>query len=313
MTQSKDRPKLRNALQINRTRCILAIIGCSIVCVSVFLGVVTLMLSDPDMWVSEVGAKAFRMFTVLSNMLMAVAAAMCIPFAVEGLRHRNYHLPRWVVYFLFAATTGVALTFIFTVTALSIVAGYRRMMVDREGIYLHTIAPICSILLFLFINSDHKVPLRTTFLAVLPMFLYSVAYAVLAFAIGEEAGGWRDHYQFNRYIPWYVAAPFMYLLVFGVADVLRILHNRIHQGRKADLERYYQESEEFAYPTIEEAVRALAENDRTRDLGGEITVPRRIVNMMERKYKSGLSVRELLDIYLEAYLKTEIKEDTQDE
>ena len=313
MTEHNDQPKLRNALQINQNRCILAIVGCSVVCICVFLGVVTLMLSDPDEWVSEVGAKAFRMFTVLSNMLMAIAAAMCIPFAVEGLRHRNYHLPRWVVHFLFAATTGVALTFIFTVTALSIFAGYQRMMVDREGIYLHTIAPICSILLFLFINSDHQVPFRTTFLAVLPMFLYSVAYAILAFAVGEKAGGWRDHYQFNKYIPWYVVAPLMYLLTFGVAALLRIFHNRIHQRRKADLERYYQESEEFAYPTIEEAVQALAENDRTRDKGGEIIVPRRIVNMMERKYQSGLSVRELLDIYLAAYLKTEIKEDTQDE
>ena len=313
MAEHSDQPKQTNMFRINQIRCILAIAGCCVVCVCVFLGVVKLMLSDPDALVSEVGAKAFRMFTVLSNMLMAAAASMCIPFAVEGLRHQNYHLPRWVVNFLFTATTSVALTFFFTVTALSIFAGYKRMMVDREGIYLHTIAPVCSIVLFLFINSDHKVLFRTTFCAILPMFLYSVVYAVLAFAIGEDAGGWRDHYQFNRYLPWYLVAPFMYLLTFGVATLLRIIHNLIHRKRKTALERYYQESEEYAYPTIEEAVKALAEHDRKHDKGGEITVPRRIVNMMERKYKSGLSIQELLNIYLETYLKTEIKEDTSDE
>ena len=105
----------------------------------------------------------------------------------------------------------------------------------------------------------------------------------------------------------------MYLLTFGTACLLRAVHNLIHERRKKDLERYYQESEEFAYPTIQEAVRALAENERKRDKGGEVTVPRRIVNMMERKYHSGLSVRELLSIYLETYLKTEIEEDTEDE
>ena len=309
MTERKDPPELKDARKINRNRCVLAIISCSVICICVFLGVVTLMLSDPDALVEEVGAKAFRMFTVLSNMLMAIAASMCIPFAVEGLRHRNYHLPRWTVNFLFTATTGVALTFIFTVTALSIFAGYKRMMVDREGIYLHTIAPVLSILLFLFINSDHKIQFRSTFYAMIPMVLYAIVYAVLAFGIGQEAGGWRDHYQFNKYLPWYCAAPLMLLLTFGVADVLRIVHNMIHEKRKAGIVRYFQESGEFAYPTIREAVEALAEHDKEHDLGGNITAPRRIVQMMEEKYQSGYSTAELLNIYIEAYLQSDIEEE----
>ena len=305
--------QVKNALRVNRTRCILSVVCCTVICVCVFLGIVDIMLGEPTELIQEVGAKSFRMFTVLSNMLMAAAAAMCIPFAVDGLRYRNYHLPRWVVYLLYSAAVSVAITFAVAGTALSSFAGFHYIMIYREGKYLHTIVPIAAILLFLVINTDHTIPFRVTFLALLPMFLYAVNYVILAFVIGEEGGGWRDHYQFNTYVPWYLTAVAMFALAFGIAAGLRVVHNKMHRKRKADFESYFRNSEKSSYPTIEEAVTALAESDRARDKGGDITVPRRIVRIMEKKYKSGIPLKELLSIYIKAYLKEETKEDTLDE
>ena len=298
--------KITNALLINRRRCVIAVIMCSLLCILVFVAVIDQVLSTPDAIVSEVGQKSFRMFTILANMLMGVTAAMCIPFAVDGMRYRNYHLPRWVINLMYVGTNGVALTFLIAVTVLSPTTSYYRMMLYSNNILFHTICPIMAIVLFLFINSDHKISIKASILSVLPVVIYALVYLIMVFAIGEESGGWRDHYQIrdiSRTVPIYLLFPLLCLICFGVSTLLRVIHNIIHKKRKADMERYYQET--FSYPDIESAIRALADIDRLHDMGGELTVPRRIMNMMEKKYISGLSTKEMCSIYIDEYFSTE--------
>ena len=303
-----EQKKLPDALRINRNRCILAIVVCSILCFLVFLAVTDQLLRDPDVLIKEVGWKAYHMFTVLSNILMAVAAAMCIPFAVDGMRYRNYHLPRWYVNLMYMGTTGVAITFLIALTVLAPAAGFYRVMLFSNNILFHLTCPILSILLFFFINSDHRIKWQSTFIAIIPVVLYALTYVLMVFVIGEEAGGWRDHYQIYRiaeYLPLPVILLILCLISFGIATVLRLVHNAIHKKRKADMERYYQQAEAFSYPDLETAIGALADMDRPYDMGGELTVPRRIMNIMERKYQSGLSTKEMCIRYIEDYFKDE--------
>lgn len=295
---------MTDALKINRIRCILAIIACSLLCVLVFLGVCIQLLDDPNPEIQEVGWKTYHLFTILSNMLMAVAAAMCIPYTVDGMRNHNYHLPRWYVDLMFMGTTGVAVTFLVAISVLAPAAGFYRVMIWSNNLLLHTICPLLSILLFFFINSDHRIKFRSTFFAVIPVTAYALVYLFMVFVIGEDAGGWRDHYQIQT-IADYLPLPVILLILcgvsFGLATLLRMVHNGIHSRRKADLERYYQQADAFSYPDIRSAIKALADMDRPRDMGGELTVPRRIMNMMERKYQSGLSTRELCEQYINDY------------
>lgn len=300
--------KSYNALQINRSRCILAIIVCSLLCILVYLGVTDQVLRDPDPLIKEVGWKSYHMFTILSNLLMAVAAAMCIPFAVDGMRYRNYHLPRWYVNLMYAGTTGVAITFIIALTVLAPAAGFYRVMLFSNNLLLHLTCPLLSILLFLFINSDHQIRWKDSIIAIMPVCIYMAMYLILVFAVGEESGGWRDHYQIYRileYIPMPLLIILFSLISFAIAAALRLAHNAVHRRRKSAVERYYQQAEEFSYPDIEQAIRALADQDRPRDKGGELTVPRRIMNMMEKKYASGLSAKEMCSIYIDEYYSAE--------
>lgn len=293
-----------DTLRKNEIRCVLAIIVCSLISFLVIIAVSDQLLSKPDELVQEVGWKSYHMFTILSNMLMGIAAAMCIPFAVDGLRYHNYHLPRWYVDLMFTGTVGVTLTFLVALTVLSPAAGFYRMMIYSNNILFHTTCPILSIMLFFFINSDHNIKFRSTFIAIVPIVLYAILYVVMVFVIGEEAGGWRDHYQVERiteFLPMPLVILLMILLGFGVATGLRLIHNAVHQHRKAEMEAYYQQNEAFAYPDIQTAIQALADMDRPRDLGGELTVPRRIMNIMEKKYKSGLSTEEMCVLYIRAY------------
>lgn len=300
-----------DAIRTNRMRCRVAVVSCSLLSFLVFLAVCDQLLSTPDAIVQEVGWKSYHMFTILANMFAGIAAALCIPYAVDGLRYDNYHLPRWVVNVLYMATTGVALTFLIAVTVLSPMTSYYRMMLYSNNILFHTINPIIAILLFIFINSDHRVSFCSTFLAIAPVVLYAALYFVLVFVIGEENGGWRDHYQIRditQYVPLPLVVLGTVLIAFTVALLLRAAHNSVHKKRKKQTVSYYQSAGEFDCPSIDSAIEALAARNRSRDLGGELTVPRRILGMMEEKYKSGLPLRELCRMYIDAYYKEGGKE-----
>ena len=302
---------MSDAIRTNRMRCRVAVVSCSLLSFLVFLAVCDQLLSTPDAIVQEVGWKSYHMFTILANMFAGIAAALCIPYAVDGLRYDNYHLPRWVVNVLYMATTGVALTFLIAVTVLSPMTSYYRMILYSNNILFHTINPIIAILLFIFINSDHKVSFRSTFLAIAPVVLYAALYFVLVFVIGEENGGWRDHYQIQditQYVPLPLVVLGMVLIAFAVALLLRTAHNSVHKKRKKQTVSYYQSAGEFDCPSIDSAIEALAARNRSRDPGGELTVPRRILGMMEEKYKSDLPLGELCRMYIDAYYENEGKE-----
>ena len=165
-----------------------------------------------------------------------------------------------------------------------------------------------SILLFIFLNSDHTIKFKSSLIAILPLMAYAFLYTIMVFLIGEDAGGWRDHYQIYR-ISEYLPIPVLLLILFFigllVANMLRLAHNAVHKRRKAALERYYQQADTFSYDNIQSAIQALAGIDRKRDMGGELTVPRRILTMMEKKYRSGLSVQDMCKLYIDEYYGTE--------
>ena len=302
-----------DALQVNRIRCILAIAVCALLCFLELIAVSSQLLIAPDELVQEVGWKSYHMFTILANMLMGAAAAMCIPFAVDGIRYHNYHLPRWYVDLMYTGVFCVALTFLIAVTVLSPAEGYYRMMIYSNNILFHTICPLMSVALFFFINTDHRIGFRSSVIAIMPVLLYTLVYLVMVFVIGEENGGWRDHYQVSRimeYLPLPLIVFILIIICLVLSNILRVTHNAVHARRKAAVEKYYQEADAFAYPDIQSAIKALADINRPRDMGGELMVPRRIMHMMENKYKSGLSAKEMCEIYINEYYSTE--EEKQD-
>ena len=278
---------------------IFSLVTVVLVCIAVVIN----LLATPTEIVEEVGVKTFRMFTVLSNMFVGVTAAMTVPFAVDGIRERNYHLPRWIVNLTFSSVSCVTLTFLVALAILSPRAGFIEMMLDGSNLLLHTIVPVIAILSFLFINIYHTVKFKTTFLAVLPVFIYAMVYLVSAIIIGEENGGWRDHYRFTELMPWYLALTIMLLLAFAIACGLRVIHNIMHRRDKLATERYYQTAPEYDLPTVEDAIKRLAADNKKHDLGGEVTVPRRIIRIFEKKYNSGHPLVHLCEVYLDEYLK----------
>ena len=293
-----------NALKINRIRCILAIVVCVAISILEQIAITNQILFEPSEIVQEVGWGTYRFFTILSNLVMGAISAMCIPFAVDGLRYQNYHLPRWYANLLFMGATGVTITFLLSLLVLSPMYGFYYIMVYSNSKLFHLICPLLSIILFLFINSDHNIKFKSSLIAIAPIVLYGIVYFIMVFVIGQEQGGWRDHYKVMDIME-YLPLPAIVILVFAmslvVANLIRIPHNIIHERRKAALQTYYQKADPFDYPDIQSAIKALAEIELSKDLGGELTVPRRILGMMEDKYQSGLSIEEMCNLYIHAY------------
>lgn len=274
-----------------------------VIIVGVFASIVVNLVSSPSELIQEVGLKTFRMFTDLSNMFVGITSAMTIPFAVDGIRQKNYHLPRWIMNLTLASVTAISVTFVIALCLLTPLVGFVRIMLTSTNLLMHTIVPLIAILSFLFINTYHTIKFKATIFAVIPVAIYAMCYLVLAVVIGEENGGWRDHYHFLDLMPWYCALVMILTLAFVLACLLRFVHNRMHQRDKAATVAYYQNAAAYDMPTIEEAIIKLAQENKRHDAGGEVIVPRRIITILEKKYESKKGLGYLCGIYLEEYLK----------
>ncbi len=295
--------KVNNFKKTHAINSWLNLILSAFIIIVVFVIIVINILAKPNELVEEVGAKTFRMFTVLSNMLVGIACAMSIPFAVDGIRQKNYHLPRWIVNLIYTSVTCITLTFLISLCILSPNVGFMWVMLSNTNLFLHTIIPVTAIILFLFINTYHTIKFKTTFIAIIPIVSYALIYLVFAIIIGEDDGGWRDHYHFNELMPWYFVFIIIMAIAYGIANLLRFIHNRMHLRDKIITEAYYQNSEEYDLPTIEEVIIKLAKDNKQYDTGGEVIVPRRIIKFLDKKYNSNHSLTYLCNIYLEEYLK----------
>lgn len=280
-----------------------SLIMSSLIVIFVFISVVRNLITLPTEQFPEVGTKTFRMFTVLSNMFVAITSAMCIPFAVEGIREKNYHLPRWIVNLTYISVTAISLTFVTTITVLGPTQGYVLMLFKRSNLFVHTLVPIFSITAFLFVNTYHTIKFKTLLYAMIPVFLYASVYFISAIIVGEDNGGWRDHYRFTEIMPWYLALVVMMSAAFGLGALIRFVHNKMHQIDKVNFENYYMNDEEFNHPTIEEAVKHLANENKKYDTAGELIVPRRIIKMFIKKYESNKPLHELCSLYVDEYYK----------
>lgn len=102
---------MRNFQTVNYIRCLIAVIFCTLIISFTFIGIITGLLNR-DASAPLTGITVFRYFTVLSALFINACAILCVPFSVNGLITRNYHLPRWIVTLLYIGVTCTTVTFI---------------------------------------------------------------------------------------------------------------------------------------------------------------------------------------------------------
>ena len=295
----KEKP-IVNARRINKMRFIFGIIICSLVIIVTFVALTLNLINYYRHKSPESGVGTLRMFTTLSNIIAAFAAAMCLPFQIDGLRRDRYRLPFWIVIVMYAGAAGVFLTFFTAATLISAIRGFASTMFSGSNLYMHTISPILITLLFVLAVSDIHIKFRYSFIAVLPAIAYMVVYFIMVFV----AHVWRDHYYTDRYMPWPVSLLLMISVAYGACQLLRVLHNLTNKKVNKSIEKYYKESPDYEFPRVSDAVAHLAEIESAFYYeGDDVYIPTDIIQFLSDRYGARSVPTDILyDIYLENYL-----------
>ena len=205
-----------------KVRTVLAIIAQAIVAVATFACIVSFFTSGGEGNMQVVGWRAFRYFTVDSNVLAALAGLVCIPFEFRALRTGDAALPHPALIFAYVGTVAVSVTLVVVLAFLGPLYGYGPLFAGIN-LWLHGINPVLAIVT-LMVLLPGPIRFRETLWCLLPLAVYGTLYGIMVIAIGAEAGGWPDFYFFNMGGRWPISFAAVGLLAFILAVIERLPH-----------------------------------------------------------------------------------------
>ncbi len=190
------------------------------------------ILRDPE-WFGFTGIKCLRFFTNLSNIFVAIVAAIIVVFTVRNIVKDKYDFPQWLINLKFVATTAVSLTFLTVAIFLAPLfamngKGYFTLFMHNNFL-LHFLSPVLAIISFVFFERRDKIKFNTTILAIIPTILYAIVYTIMVVFVKPENGGWPDFYGFTfggRMWAAPISAIAVLLVTFAIAALLRFSHNK---------------------------------------------------------------------------------------
>lgn len=283
----------------NRTQCICALTSCAIVVICVCIGVVMNLTTLYDEDFDNMGIRTFCMFTVNSNILAALSSFTIIPYAIDGLRKKEYILPDWVVVFMMTGTTAVALTFLVSLFILSPVKGF-VLIFTGSRFFLHGVCPILNILAFCMFVTSHKITVKQSFFSLIPVAIYAVVYFVMVILIPKELGGWDDFYGFATRIPVWIPATLIMPLTFGITTLIRLWHNHSFVRRRKNEAQIF-----LDYFQGREAKEILFEMGKARakiQPFGDVIIPTLVIKKILYFTDSDLPIGDACELYLNGYL-----------
>ena len=281
----------------NRREAVFALLSAIIVVLCAVIGIVMNLVTLEDENFDHMGIQTFCMFTVNSNILVALGMGLIIPYAIDGLKKSYFHLPNWLVSFLLAGTVAVTLTFLVSLFVLSPFKGF-KLIFTGSRFFLHGLGPILSFIAFSFFISDHYISFIECFQSLVPVLIYAGIYCILAVLIGEERGGWNDFYGFNTYVPFWIPLILLCPITFGIASLLRYFHNcSFRRLREVTVTGEYSES--YLRREISDLAKEKALEDQPHT---DIVVPRRFIKFLIENTDTDKTVRDVCILYLNTFL-----------
>ena len=288
----------------NRIQCICALVSCAVVFICVWIGVTMNLTTLYDEDFDNMGIRTFRMFTVNSNILAALSSFVVIPYAIDGIRKKEYSLPNWVVVFMMTGTTAVSLTFLVSLFILSPVKGF-VLIFTGSRFFLHGLCPILNILAFCVFVTSHKVKIKETFYSLIPVAIYAILYFIMVVVVTVERDGWDDFYGFATRIPVWISATVVLPLVFGIATLIRLWHNRSFVKRRQNEAQIF--LDHFEGKKAEEILFEMGKARATIQPSGDVIIPALVIKKIIYFTESTMSMDEGCQTYLDGYL-TAVKE-----
>ena len=173
---------------------------------------VALFFKKNGEWHLSNGTRAFRFFTVQSNILCAAAALlMCMAPSLP-----------WVWTLKYTGTVSVTVTMLTVFLFLGPTLGYKKMFTGTE-LYMHLVTPLLAIVSF-FCFEKRPMSFVTALSGLLPVALYSVLYLYKVIYAPEDRR-WDDFYGFNRGGKWPISLMAMLAGSFALCMTFMLLKN----------------------------------------------------------------------------------------
>ena len=288
--EKEERKHKGNAdlISLYRARSSVALAACVLTFFLCLYAVAGGLIEDPSAVTPERGSQLFHLFTVNSNLLAAVAAALTMPFAAEGVRIKRFTYPNWIQLVQYSGAICTTLTFVFAVFLIFPTRG-AWFAFGGMNFWLHLVCPIMNLVLLFSVETDVRITLDESFISMMPFFMYAGIYLLNVVFLGEEHGGWRDIYMLATYMPPELTAPMMFLLGFGISQVLRSVYNRIAVQRSREMRKHW--TNDIAASEIAKEVYNLGRYTGMHDEDTSIVIPIDIFTELSVKY--GIALEEL--------------------
>ena len=283
----------------NRMQCILALISCTIVVVCVCIGVTMNLTTLYDEDFDNMGIRTFCMFTVNSNILAALSSFTVIPYAIDGIRKKDYILPGWVVVFMMMGTTAVTLTFLVSLFVLSPAKGF-VLIFSGSRFFLHGVCPVLNILAFCVFVTSHKITWKQSLFSLIPVGIYAALYFVMVVLIPKEMGGWDDFYGFATKMPLWISVTLIMPLTFGIATLIRLWHNFSFVNRRKNEAQIFLDY--FDGKPADEILFEMGKARAKIQPSGDVVVPATVIKKIVYFTDSTLSINDACRLYLDGYL-----------
>ena len=166
------------------------------------------------------GWSDLKYFTVESNLLVGLVAILWIVFR---LTKGKGNIPGWVAILKYLSSASVFVTFAVVLVFLGPLYGY-ALMYYGANLFFHLLIPLLAIAEEVFLKEE-KVTFRESFLAMIPPFLYGLAY--LTNCLVNGIGSWdtvkNDWYSFLEWGYGVGIAIFVVicLIAWGLGSALR--------------------------------------------------------------------------------------------
>lgn len=176
---------------------------------------------------AQTGLRSLKYFTVLSNLLVGVAAiAWLISTGKEG--NENGGASECIERLKYIAAAAVGLTFATVVGFLGPIYGYPAMF-QGANLFLHLIAPVTAMLEIIFL-SDAAYTRRDNLMVIIPAFLYGMGY--LANILINGIGEWPDTNDWYFFFAWgYPVGTLIYAILILVTWMLGLMMRKLQQKR----------------------------------------------------------------------------------
>ena len=123
-------------------------------------------------------AEGFKYFTVESNLLLGIAAAVSLPFDIQILQGKREDRPKWLFLLNHAVVVSTSVTMLTVLFFLGPTMGYELMFM-QVNLLMHLINPVVGLIRYLcFGHEEGKVKWQLSLLGALSVLLYGFVYTL---------------------------------------------------------------------------------------------------------------------------------------